>query len=65
LQKTAGLFLCLQKKKRKTEPVCDCRYLACVIATSSYVWLQKKRKPDFACVVEKLLGYLEYDCKPG
>jgi hypothetical protein len=24
-----------------------------------------KRKPDFVCVVEKLLGYLEYDCKHG
>jgi hypothetical protein len=64
LQKSAGLFLWLQKRKRKTEPVCDCNYLACVIATMSYVWLQKK-KPDFVCVVANLFGYLEYDCKPG
>jgi hypothetical protein len=43
IAKTAGLFLWLQKKrKRKTEPVCDCNYLACVIATRNYVRLQKK-----------------------
>jgi hypothetical protein len=43
-----------------------------VIATIWRVWLQpgvmcvaKKRKPDFDCVLAKLLGYLEYDCKPG
>jgi hypothetical protein len=35
----------------------DCNQKLCV--------LQKKRKPDFVCVLEKLLGYLEYDCKPG
>jgi hypothetical protein len=29
------------KKKKRTEPVCDCNYLTCVIATRSYVWLQK------------------------
>jgi hypothetical protein len=52
------------KKEKRTEPLCDCKYLACLIATSIYVWLQK-RKPDFVCVVQKLLGYLEYDCKPG
>jgi hypothetical protein len=23
------------------------------------------KKPDFVCVVAKLIGYLEYDCKPG
>jgi hypothetical protein len=25
----------------------------------------QKEKPDFVCVLAKLLGYLEYDCKPG
>jgi hypothetical protein len=139
IAKTAGLFLWLQKKrKRKTEPVCDCNYLACVIATRNYVWLPKKRnltlpvclqsylvvwnmiaslcskwlqktkvfnckicwfisvtakkkkknwtsvrlqlfgvrdckpgvmcvakKPDFAFVLAKILGCLEYDCKSG
>jgi hypothetical protein len=29
------------KKKKKTEPVCDYNYLACVIATRSCVWLQE------------------------
>jgi hypothetical protein len=24
-----------------------------------------KKKPEFVCVLAKLLGYLEYDCKPG
>jgi hypothetical protein len=24
-----------------------------------------KKKHDFVCVLAKLLGYLEYDCKPG
>jgi hypothetical protein len=24
-----------------------------------------KEKPDFVCVLAKLLGYLENDCKPG
>jgi hypothetical protein len=28
IAKTAGLFLWLQKRKRKTEPVFDCNYLA-------------------------------------
>jgi hypothetical protein len=37
------VYLCACKK-RKTEPVCDCSYLACVIATSSYVWLQKRKR---------------------
>jgi hypothetical protein len=41
------------KGQKETEPVCDCNYLACVIATRSYVWFAKKRKPDFDCVVEK------------
>jgi hypothetical protein len=26
---------------------------------------KKKRKPDFVCVLAKLVGYLENDCKPG
>jgi hypothetical protein len=56
-------FISVTAKKRKTEPVCDCNYLACVIATRSYVCC--KKKPDFVCVLAKLLGYLEYDCKPG
>jgi hypothetical protein len=30
-----------KKKKKGTEPVCDCNYLACVLATMSYVRLQK------------------------
>jgi hypothetical protein len=30
------------KGQKETEPVCDCNYLACVIATRSYVWLQKE-----------------------
>jgi hypothetical protein len=34
----------------------DCNQELCVL---------KKRKPDFVCVLAKLLGYLEYDCKPG
>jgi hypothetical protein len=55
IAKNVGLFLWLQKRKKELNQ--------CVIATMSYVWLQKK--PDFICVVEKLLGYLEYDCKPG
>jgi hypothetical protein len=38
-----------KKRKRKTEPVCDCNYLACVIATRDYVRLQKKMKPDIVC----------------
>jgi hypothetical protein len=55
---------CVWKKKKKiTEPVCDCNYLASVIATRSYVCC--KWKPDFVCVLAKLLGCLEYDCKPG
>jgi hypothetical protein len=55
--KTAGLFLWLQKgQKEKTETVCDCNYVLCVIANNNYVWLQKKKT---------WLGYLEYDCKPG
>jgi hypothetical protein len=37
-------FIYVPAKKRKTEPVCDCSYLACVIATSSYVWLQKRKR---------------------
>jgi hypothetical protein len=53
-----------KKRKRKTELVCDCNYLACMIATRNYVRLQKK-KPDFVCVLAKLLGCLEYDCKRG
>jgi hypothetical protein len=40
-----------KKRKRKTEPVCDCNYLACVIATRNYVRLQKKE--TWLCVVEK------------
>jgi hypothetical protein len=64
IAKTVGLFLWLQKGQKETEPVCDCNYLAWLITNSNYVWL-KKKKPDFVCVVEKLLGYLEYDCKPG
>jgi hypothetical protein len=24
-----------------------------------------KKEPDFVCVLAKLLGYLEYDCKPA
>jgi hypothetical protein len=42
IAKTAGLFLWLQKRKRKTEPVFDCNYLAWVIATRNYVRLQKE-----------------------
>jgi hypothetical protein len=61
ITKNADLFSVTVKrdKKKKTEPVCNCSYLACVIATSSYVWLQKKRKrkPDFVYVLAKLLGY--------
>jgi hypothetical protein len=34
----------------------DCNQKLSVVA--------KKEKPDFVCVVAKLLGYLEYDCKP-
>jgi hypothetical protein len=30
------------KKEKRTEPLCDCNYLACLIATSIYVWLQKE-----------------------
>jgi hypothetical protein len=30
------------KGQKETEPVRDCDYLACVIATRSYVWLQKE-----------------------
>jgi hypothetical protein len=41
-----------KKKKKENEPVCDCNYLACVIATRKNVRLQKK-EPDFVCVVEK------------
>jgi hypothetical protein len=29
------------KKEKRTEPLCDCKNL-CLIATRSYVWLQKK-----------------------
>jgi hypothetical protein len=64
IAKSAGLFRWLQKRKRKLNQ--------CVIATNLREWLQpgimcgcKKKKPDFVCVVEKLLGCLEYDCKPG
>jgi hypothetical protein len=42
IEKTAGLFLWLQKRKRKTEPLFDCNYLACVIATRSYVCCKKE-----------------------
>jgi hypothetical protein len=42
VQKLLVYFCACEKEKRKTKPVCDCNYLACVIATSSYVWLQKK-----------------------
>jgi hypothetical protein len=41
-----------KRKKKKTEQVCDCNNLACVIATRGNVRLQKK-EPDFFCVVEK------------
>jgi hypothetical protein len=34
-------IFCDCKKEKKTEPVCDYNYLACVITTMSYVWLQK------------------------
>jgi hypothetical protein len=62
LQKS-DLFLWLKKKKTwisvwlQLFGVRDCNQELCVVA--------KKRKPDFVCVVAKLLGYLEYDCKPG
>jgi hypothetical protein len=46
--------------KKRTEPVCDCNYFACVIATRSYLWLQTLT----VSVWLKLLGYLVYDCKP-
>jgi hypothetical protein len=42
IAKAAGLFSVTAKKKKKTEPVCDCNYLACVIAARSCVWLQKE-----------------------
>jgi hypothetical protein len=29
------------EKKKKTEPVGNCNYLACVIAARSYVWLKE------------------------
>jgi hypothetical protein len=32
----AGYFMVA---KKKLEPVCDCNYFACVIATRSYLWL--------------------------
>jgi hypothetical protein len=38
-RKTAG-YLCDFKKKKRTELVCDCNYLASMIATRSYVLLQ-------------------------
>jgi hypothetical protein len=38
-------------KKKKTEPVCDCNYLAYVIANQELCVVA--RKPDFVCVVEK------------
>jgi hypothetical protein len=63
LQNLLVYFCDCKKEKRKTEPVCDCNYLACVIATRSYVCC--KEKPDFVCVLAKLLGYLENDCKLG
>jgi hypothetical protein len=43
LQKLLVYFCACKKEKRKIEPVCDCNYLSCVIATSNYVWLQKKK----------------------
>jgi hypothetical protein len=58
--KTAGLFLWLQKEKKNWTSVWlqlfgvrDCNQELCVVA-----------KPDCVCVVEKLIGYLVYDCKP-
>jgi hypothetical protein len=63
LQNLLVYFCDCKKKKRITEPMCDCNYLACVIATRSYVCC--KWKPDFVCVLARLLGCLEYDCKPG
>jgi hypothetical protein len=63
IAKSAGLFLWLQKKEKKNWTsvwlqlfgVSDCK--AGVMCVS--------KKPDFVCVLAKLLGYLEYDCKPG
>jgi hypothetical protein len=56
IAKTAGLFLWLQKKrKRKTESVCDCNYLACVIATRDYVRLQKKRNLTLSVCLQSYL----------
>jgi hypothetical protein len=52
------------KKEKRTEPLCDCKIFG-VPDCNQYLCVVAKRKPDFVCVVEKLLGYLEYDCKPG
>jgi hypothetical protein len=41
IAKSAGLFLWLQKKKKKTKQVCDCNYLVCVIANQKLCVLQK------------------------
>jgi hypothetical protein len=61
IAKTVGLFLWLQKEKKnwtsvwlKLFGVRDCNQELCVVA-----------KPNCVYVVEKLLGYLVYDCKPG
>jgi hypothetical protein len=63
LQKLLVYFCDCKKRKKYWTTVWlqifgvpDCNQYLCVVA---------KRKPDFVCVVEKLLGYLEYDCKPG
>jgi hypothetical protein len=39
---------------KRPEPVCDCNYFACVIATRSYLWLQNLTESVWL----KLLGYL-------
>jgi hypothetical protein len=46
---TLLVILGLQKKP---EPVCDCNYFACVIAT---IKLSVVAKPDCVCVVESYL----------
>jgi hypothetical protein len=59
-------FISVTAKKEKE------KLSQCVIATIWRAWLQpgvmcvaKKMKPDFVCLLAKLLVCLEYDCKPG
>jgi hypothetical protein len=45
--------------------VCDCNYLACVIATRDYVRLQEKMKPGIVCAWKAtwLLAWVVTGCK--